>query len=230
MNSLADTHPPERRPWRMRDALVAFLAGVVTSTVAYLVVGGDSVSETFGVVLPAQMVGMVGALAWLGRRRQPWRPALRWSARWSDLVGVPIGFGIQVVLALLLATLIETFGLELPGQEVLDTAAGATTAGQWVLVVLGAVVLAPVAEEILFRGVMVRALENRGRRYAVYTSAFLFSAAHALDPGALLLLPSLFIVGVVLGYELLRTGRLGRAIAIHAGFNLLPVIGLIAGV
>ena len=230
MNSPADTHLTERRPWRMRDALVAFVTGVVTSTVAYLLVNGDPVADAFGVVLPAQIVGMVGALAWIGRRRQPWRHALRWSARWSDLVGIPIGFGIQVVLALVLATLIETFGLESPGQHVLYTAADAATAGQWVLVVLGAVVLAPVAEEILFRGVMVRALENRGRRVAVYTSAFLFSAAHGLDPGAWILLPSLFVVGVVLGYELLRTGRLGRAIAIHAGFNLLPVIGLIAGI
>jgi membrane protease YdiL (CAAX protease family) len=214
----------------MRDAFGAFLVGIVTSTAAYIMVDGDSVAETFGVVLPAQMVGLVGTVAWLGRRRDPWRQALRWSARWSDLVGVPVGFGIQVVLALLLATLIETFGLDTPGQEVLDTAASAASAGQWVLVVLGAVVLAPVAEEILFRGVMVRALEKRGRRFSVYASALLFSAAHAFDPGAWILLPSLFVVGVVLGYELLRTGRLGRAIAIHAGFNLLPVVGLIAGV
>jgi membrane protease YdiL (CAAX protease family) len=57
----------------------------------------------------------------------------------------------------------------------------------------------------------------------------LFAAAHALDRAAWLMLPTLFVLGVVLGYEVLRTGRLGRAFAIHAGFNLLALLGLILG-
>jgi hypothetical protein len=43
------------------------------------------------------------------------------------------------------------------------------------------------------------------------------------------MLPTLFVLGVVLGYEMLRTGRMGRVFAIHAGFNSLALVGLILG-
>lgn len=56
--------------------------------------------------------------------------------------------------------------------------------------------LAPVAEEILFRGFVQRSLRPFGRRFAILGSAFLFGLFH----GNLLQTPYAFLVGLVLGY------------------------------
>ncbi|MEX2323664.1 MAG: type II CAAX endopeptidase family protein [Acidimicrobiia bacterium] len=217
----------EPRPWRVRDAVAVFVAGTAAATAAYLAVGDATVLAVFGVIIPAQLVGIVLALAALAPRRQPWRQSFRWSAHWSDLVGLPIGLGIQVVLALVVASIARSVDIEIPTQEVIDSAAAAATWFEWTLVAVGIVVLGPLVEEVLFRGVLLGALERRSRFVAVYGSALLFASAHALDSAAWLMLPSLFVLGVVLGYEVLRTGRLGRVVAIHAGFNFLALVGLI---
>lgn len=56
--------------------------------------------------------------------------------------------------------------------------------------------LAPVAEEILFRGLILRSLMPFGKRFAVFCSAFTFGLFH----GNLIQTPFAFLVGLVLGY------------------------------
>ncbi len=66
------------------------------------------------------------------------------------------------------------------------------------------------------------------------TTALVFSVFHllGLDPtrmlqAAAVVLPQLFIVGLVLAWLTLRTGRLGPAIFVHSGFNLLAAVVLL---
>ena len=61
---------------------------------------------------------------------------------------------------------------------------------------LYASVLAPVAEELLFRGFVLRTLRPYGKRFAILGSAFLFGLFH----GNLLQTPYAFLMGLVLGY------------------------------
>ena len=62
--------------------------------------------------------------------------------------------------------------------------------------VLYAGILAPVAEEILFRGLILRSLMPFGKRFAIFCSAFTFGIFH----GNLVQAPFAFLVGLVLGY------------------------------
>ena len=57
-------------------------------------------------------------------------------------------------------------------------------------------ILAPITEEILFRGVVQRTLLPWGKRFAIVCSAFVFGIFH----GNLLQAPFGFVVGLVLGY------------------------------
>jgi len=57
-------------------------------------------------------------------------------------------------------------------------------------------ILAPVAEEILFRGLVLRSLMPFGKRFAIFCSAFTFGLFH----GNLVQAPFAFLVGLVLGY------------------------------
>jgi len=57
-------------------------------------------------------------------------------------------------------------------------------------------VLAPITEEILFRGLIQRSLMPFGKRFAIFCSAFTFGIFH----GNLIQAPFAFLVGLVLGY------------------------------
>jgi membrane protease YdiL (CAAX protease family) len=69
---------------------------------------------------------------------------------------------------------------------------------------------------------------HRSDASSILISSAAFAALHLLDPNAILAVPFLFVVGVVMGRAVVRTGRLGRAIAIHSGFNLVSVVALFA--
>jgi len=100
--------------------------------------------------------------------------------------------------------------------------------------VLTAVVVAPVTEELTFRGVLLKTFHDRGRRTIMVLTSLVFAAFHTLglDPDRLLqaaavVLPQLFLVGLVLAWVTVRKGRLGPAIFIHSGYNLLAAVVLL---
>ena len=89
------------------------------------------------------------------------------------------------------------------------------------MAVFGAVILAPLAEEIFFRGL----LQSMVRRYsgpwpAVVISSVVFAAMHHHTPQGI---APLLALGIVLGYNYEHTGRLYRSILIHALFNVVAV-------
>ncbi|UCH51867.1 MAG: CPBP family intramembrane metalloprotease, partial [Chloroflexota bacterium] len=106
---------------------------------------------------------------------------------------------------------------------------------QWqirVLVFIIAVVIAPVLEEMIFRGLfqtVIRSLlETRssgleGRNYAwiaIFMSSGLFSIVHGNVPHW----PALFLLGICLGYAYEKSGSLFRPIFIHAFFNAVTIL------
>jgi membrane protease YdiL (CAAX protease family) len=95
----------------------------------------------------------------------------------------------------------------------------------------GALLVAPLFEELMFRGFMLRALRERGvaRERAVLTSALRFAALHlpgwlahrGLDPGMLGSFAGIAFFGVVVGYLAWRTASLWPAILLHVTNNAL---------
>jgi membrane protease YdiL (CAAX protease family) len=93
-------------------------------------------------------------------------------------------------------------------------------------IALAAVLIVPVAEEILFRGILLSALlRHASLSVAVGLDATLFALVHLPDLGwkPQGLLP-LALVGGVCCWRRIRTGSIYSAIAVHAGFNLLAVL------
>lgn len=74
---------------------------------------------------------------------------------------------------------------------------------------------APIAEEILFRGLVLRCFEPYGKGFAVFFSAFLFGMFHA----NIVQIPFAFGVGLVLGYTAIEYG-IGWAMLLHMINNL----------
>lgn len=158
-------------------------------------------------------VGLPNALAGLPRwtGRAPGRDALM-------AVGIGIGSWIGgSVLAALVALVLEAVGIE-PDMQAAEQALQAID--PW-LVVIPVVVLAPIAEEIFFRGVVLNALlREAGARWATFGSATLFALVHA---SVVAFLPIL-ILGVILAWVARRTRGLLAPIVVHATFNGLSVL------
>ena len=130
------------------------------------------------------------------------------------LVAVP-------VLGILIGVLVAAGLLEL--RDVDNTSllfAGAERGTDFLLVAASAALLAPLWEEVLFRGLLLRSLGRRlGTVPAVVLSSVAFGLLHA-QPGrgfALVLVTG--ALGVLFAVVTVRAGRLGPAIVAHAVFN-----------
>jgi len=152
--------------------------------------------------------------------------------RWIDLIGIPIGFAGQYLVALLYLPVeshVRNFHQQFsaPAQRLTGGAHGIG----WFVVGLATVVGAPFFEELFFRGVVLRALARLFGRWggwvgptlAIVVSGLLFGAIHA----ELLQFAGLAVFGVLLGAVSYRTGRLGMNIVAHASFNLLALTAVV---
>ena len=86
---------------------------------------------------------------------------------------------------------------------------------------LGAVVIAPIAEELLFRGLLLRLFSGFGEGRAILLSALLFALAH----GDLFQLPYALVAGVLLGYTATLGGGAFYPLVFHFLYNLLAFFG-----
>ncbi len=93
------------------------------------------------------------------------------------------------------------------------------------LSLLGAVVAAPVSEEVLFRGVLQPWLQRRlGPTSGILISSLAFAVLHYDAWPAPL---PLFVLSLFLGYLAYRTGSLVGPITLHCTFNAVSMCGLL---
>lgn len=227
-----------------QPAMIWLFAGVVTffaSRVgALLAVGAFGLGQgDLGTLRGSAIVGsgasVVGiasglAMAWLVASA-PKGAQSGLTAKWKD---VPIGLGAVVlaapVLVALQALLVEVTrrvtgtAPDPVAHDVLKLIIGPLDDPWRLLLIAGAVVGAPIAEELTFRAFiqsgLVRACDSAGinRWLGVIAASVLFAGVHAgvAPPHALV---ALFGVGLCFGIAFERTGRLGVPIVMHAAFN-----------
>ena len=237
---------PWRRPgaarrrvrWGYGDAVWVAVAGIVVSIpVAAISVGirhpdRPGVTDAVDTVWSAagQFAAMLG-LALLLLRFKGWRatrdvgldrPTLR------DLRFVGLGVVAAIVLQLASAPAgalwsAAGYGGQAVGED-LQRATGLTTAVFVVIIV----VVVPITEELLFRGIVLRAsLRHFDAVPSVLIAGLVFGGFHLLDPNTLPSVPALAAIGTITAIAAVRTGRLVPAIALHAGFNLLGAVALL---
>lgn len=114
----------------------------------------------------------------------------------------------------------EAFGSVPPrfGHDLLRVMVSSESAAARWLLIGSAVVLAPLLEEFVFRGLVQTGLSSvvKNRWAVVMISALFFAGIHTVAWQAL---PGLFVLGVVLGWVYEKRGSLWPGILIHAGFN-----------
>ena len=239
IESSAPPQPPEGylpvSRWRFSDFFLAFFAGLAGSIVVTIVVtqaGADPFEPIpFSLIFFAQAASSLVVLIARSRSRGTGSLAADTGlvVRARDWWGVPVGMGLQIAIAIVTLPLIELlFPDGTPEQGVSEITGTSETPIEMLLIIVSVVVVAPVLEEVLFRGVLLSILRRRlGPWASIVISAAAFSAVHLLDPSAIAVVPGLFILGVVLGWVALKRGDLSMPIFIHSGINLLAAISLL---
>ncbi|MYE67968.1 MAG: CPBP family intramembrane metalloprotease [Acidimicrobiia bacterium] len=179
-------------------------------------------------LLQAPLWLALAAAAWFIVRRggTGLRATLGLEQRWRDVpVGLACGLATQFLLIPLvylpLSPYIDTADVEAPARRIMALAEDAAAA---TVLVVAVVVVAPLVEEIYFRGLLLRALWGKmGRVWTVALSAALFGLAHL----QLLQLPALVVFGLVAGTLVVATKRLAPAVWAHAAFNGVTVVALL---
>lgn len=159
------------------------------------------------------------------------RPATLWRRLAPDRFGPALAAGLGffalafaavLAVSLVLSPLLP--GGESPQKPLLELLAHLHGAWAVILLFLTVAVLAPIFEELMFRGFLLPWLDERlqgrlgpqrGRLLAVAATGLSFAAMHMQPLG----LPTLTTLGVVLGFAFLRTGNLTTAILVHGLWN-----------
>lgn len=230
-------------PWSWRDVGKAVLLMVVGSfLLGALIVGVAMLTDS----LPTEEQGMAAApLFWLGtaiyavvilavylfairRAHGDWssvgfRPFSHWWLPLAPVLTLVELLGMSIVNVLLVLPF--TGGeFENPQIEAL-TGGSPLSARDFGLLILLVAVIAPIAEELFFRGMLYPLLRQRwSPAIAIVVNGFVFALIHFIP----ILIPGLFFVGMVLAWVRERSGSLIPCILVHALQNGIVLFGIYA--
>jgi membrane protease YdiL (CAAX protease family) len=217
--------------WLIAYASAAFLGALILAATGH---AGDEPSQLsmriIALTYPPLWLGFVAVPIWAAATKgngwlRDFRVALR--AKVDIPLGIACGLAAQYVLApLVTAPILRLFDktagdLAKPAQDLADKATdNLGIVLFFVIVGIGA----PLAEELFWRGLVLRSFENRlGSGWAVALTSVLFAASHFQA----LQFAGLAVAGAVFGYLAIRTGRLGPSICAHMAFNISTVVYLV---
>jgi len=225
-------HEPPGFAWRVASPIGAvFLAFALLIVGAGLLSLADLSDASVGAILTfvtSLLLLLFGVLLWRGlpAHSRRWAVASKDTLRTAIGLGVVVGFGIIIGAgAIIVAGAALDPVVERRLNEVEDIG---TAPWQLVLTISALVILAPLGEELLFRGLLLRGLVRRMRFWpAAVLSSVLFAAAHAdsymLWPRAI----SLIGTGVALAW-LYRSRGYWASVTAHATVNTIAAIALVA--
>ncbi|MCG3150076.1 MAG: hypothetical protein PCFJNLEI_03545 [Verrucomicrobiae bacterium] len=220
------------KPWGMRQlgySIAAFAGLFLFSNAFYTALAirrQVDIAALTPLIIPIEFILRLALLAGFDtyfRRRQislrpalgfdkiPARKAVAWGAAFALAIFPPVG-----VIIFLTNAVYRLFRLEPSQQPIVEFILNTDSQPLLILLVLFAIVLAPIFEEFLFRGFAYPALKQRlGTLPALLLVSLAFALTHFHAPAFLPLF--VLAIGLTFAYEL--TGSLLAPITMHAVFN-----------
>jgi uncharacterized protein len=240
---------PMSSPGRLRPALAELMlafAGLLIGVAVMLVLGGLGVIPTgeaagwFGFV-GGPAITLIAALFYrwgtsrideradaAEQRELSERLELERAPLGGSLFGLVLGMTIALGGSVVLGWVMERVGVpvqeQIGIQRIVEAARRGEATFEFAMLVVAAVLLAPLAEEWLFRGLLFRRMRAVGNRPIAYgLSALAFAAIHTNPAGFVIYL----WLGLVFAFVYERTGRLWVPIGVHMGNNAVALFGLL---
>lgn len=209
---------------------IQFLAGIIYAVIAVAGASlfhgeadaGSVLAGTETAVLFADLLTAAAILLWFRLRHKPLGKAagLRRCSGWTAAFSAFAALGLFVAINLALTLLPAVWLSDYNGHMELLLSTGLIPA-------LSIAVAGPLAEELMFRGVIQTRLEQAMPVWAaVVLQAVLFGVVH----GTPVQMAYAFLLGLVFGFLRSRTGSILPGFAAHAAFNAMnDPLGLISG-
>lgn len=236
--------------WEIRPEAFAFAAvRVLLTAFAVWCAAGAAMKYLAPNLVPSEGLGLIiiggsfqlGLLAGIGVARAFLRPTAPWDLIASEPVArlpitptrrIPIeGFHSFLIVCagvipvtLAWRWILDRVGASEAEQELVDVLRASDSPLEIVLMCLLAVVVAPVAEELVFRAGLFRYLRGRVPAVIAYAAPAAFFALIHFNIQAL---PGLFVLALLFAKAYERTGRIGVPIVAHALFNLHTVLQIL---
>ena len=230
------------RPWpletfdrRLLLVMVFFATGFLAGAFAQRLSGNHSAEPSIGRMvlgsLSFQGAGLILIAGFLREHQTNWAEGFGLGNHWrralvvgllTALVFLPIGWGLQQASALVMTHVPH---VNLKPEEQSSVHALRVAVSLWKRLALGAaaIFLAPLAEEMLFRGILYPAIKQAGfPRVALWGTALLFALVHV----NLVTFVPLAVLALILTALYERTNNLLAPIAAHAMFNALNFVTL----
>jgi hypothetical protein len=211
------------RPWAFWIAFTGVLAASSLALyAAYLgtakLVGGGSIGGALVGACAGSATLLILAVGWRRRRGGAGEPG---SAATLPTVVAGVAYMVAGVMRAGILVFAASSLLRLsppdPGREARELVGSGLGPAGIALLIFAVVILAPIGEETLFRGVLLPWLRRfLGVDAAVWVSAVIFGIGH-LRYG--LGLSTVVVYGLVLGWARLQTGNLRASIALHMIIN-----------
>jgi len=217
--------------------VLAYLGAFLAMAGVFGLLGDPKPTSPLGFLaaMVSQLAGAATCLLLASSRFNGGAAALLWGPEESRRLPLVAGLVVLVTLLavglcpLLLEGTVRAFHFFRPDHEFSphstiqmlhdESQPGFMIVGLWI----GAVVVAPTAEELFFRGILQTVVWNATLRRgaAIAASSVAFALAHTQQPHAM---PALIALAALLGFVYERTGALLPCILIHAVFNLKTLI------
>ncbi|MEQ3554836.1 type II CAAX endopeptidase family protein [Pseudonocardia nematodicida] len=217
--------PTPRVRWGLWAFVVVEVVFLGSSLLVAWATGVDTAVEVLLALAVPTMLAAGTCVLWTLWRGDGPAVDLGLRFRWED-----VGVGLLIGLAGLLVTVPAAFVyLYFVGPDV-GTSVGVAFEGivaSWpvaLAVMFGVVVIAPVCEEIVYRGLLWNAVAKWvANRWVVF---LITTAVFAIAHFEFLRAPLLFVVALPLGIARILTGRVTASIVAHAVNNFLPGLAL----
>ena len=232
--------PTEPRPSPFSASDVAIVLGCAILLPLLVAPAASDLSAVtiFGVLLPAQWVGNGIGLFIVSRRRRATEADFGLPILPRDFGGIGVGMLAFIAVLSLLGPLVQALDLEDTSQVAAAAFAEIESPLLLAAAIVSVCVLAPLMEEMTYRGVLHGALRNRmGGVPTVLVGSAVFAVAHLsgletnvdrywLVAGVSML--QIFLFALVLGWLRERDGRIGRAFFAHGAWNAINLIAILS--
>lgn len=220
MMTVSDDKPQRRETPSLLAANLYLLVGLLVLVWSSYTLQDIGIRYIAGIVI--ECVLALGALLFQRIGRLSVRETLRWRwPGWQALVlsgGLAFGLWIVGVMLNLMTTVVFGYTTPVPPTTFPRNVAEA------LLLILSTVVVAPLCEEIMFRGYVQRAYERRNPWIGIVAGGVIFSLYHLRFQGAFALIP----VAFALGFVAWRSDSLFPGILLHAAYNGIATVVIIA--
>jgi uncharacterized protein len=203
------------------------------STVKYLPFRGDAATVYKGASAQLGMLGGVITYWARARRTSTPLPPLGTGIFFSGLATFLVAMPVLIATAKAWELFLQFCGLPVDKQDLIGMFANADSPWMLTIMILLAVVIAPMTEELVFRAGMFRYFRTRMPHWvAVLAPAIFFATLHVnwSTLQGLSSLAPLTVLAIIFSLAYERTGRIGTAVVAHALFNLNTVLLIFSGV